>query len=242
MSSPKLTLRSNSTSGFSLTDIQQLINSSKNEIISSFKSELDKVNNSVLLLTARIQTIEEKLAEVKKKNDKHENEIRNINELLTKISAETPSNLLEEIEKRNVRRCNLILSGVAEPTSGTVEERNKYDQNETMRIIHELGLPNVEIDNTLRIGQSHEDKPRLLKVTCKDVKQKIEVLRKGKELRNSSAYKHVFINPDLTPMQQKEAFLLRNEMKRRKSQGEDVIIWHNKVILRSEMGNFRRRF
>ena len=93
-----------------------------------------------------------------------------------------------------------------------------------------------------RIGKPRSDRPRLLKVDCQISSIKNEILRKAKVLRKSASLRKVFINEDRTPFQQLEWRLLRQKLKQRKDSGEDVVIYRNKVMLRSEVQGFHEEF
>ena len=58
-------------------------------------------------------------------------------------------------------------------------------------------------------------------------------------LRKSTAFSNVFINQDLTPMQQMESTMLRKELKERKGRGEDAVIHRKQVFLREDVQHFR---
>ena len=88
------------------------------------------------------------------------------------------------------------------------------------------------------------NRPRPLKVMFTDVRVRDQVLRTGKNL-HSSRFRSVFINKDLTPLQQTEQRTLTAELRRRRQGGEDVVIRGDKVVTRQEASqqlNFQRRF
>ena len=55
----------------------------------------------------------------------------------------------------------------------------------------------------------------------------------SKNLRKSSTYRGVFINPDLTLKQRKKDKELREELKVRREAREDVIIYRNQIVERN---------
>ena len=100
-----------------------------------------------------------------------------------------------------------------------------------------LGILDCRVDSKVeirRIGKVLKDKPRLLRVKFSDNISRDAVLRRSKYLRNSK-YKDVYINKDLTPLQQTEQHALREELRRRRSRNEDVVIYDDKLVLRATL-------
>ena len=71
---------------------------------------------------------------------------------------------------------------------------------------------------------------------------KKEILRNAKLLRKSNTNRNIFINEDQTPMQQRESHLLRKELRMRRDNGEDVVIFRNAVMPREDAKVFRQDF
>ena len=85
----------------------------------------------------------------------------------------------------------------------------------------DLNQPEPKVKNIQRLGPEKEGKwPRPIKVTFEDIKVKREILAKSK-LLNKGKYKNVYINPDLTPNQRQHDQKLRNELKKRRDDGEE---------------------
>lgn len=81
-----------------------------------------------------------------------------------------------------------------------------------------------------RIGNIGEGRNRLLRVVCRNEDSKLKVLQHAKQLRKSLTFRKVFINQDLTLMQRNEGKRLRDEFKRRKSLGEDVVWRYGRIV------------
>ena len=60
--------------------------------------------------------------------------------------------------------------------------------------------------------------------------QKRQILSKAKTLRNSTEWNRVYISPDLTPKERAENKKLRDELKRRRNEGEANLIIRKGVI------------
>ena len=146
---------------------------------------------------------------------------------------------VEEFQGRVTRLNNLIFHGVPEQTSGTIEERNKWDKSQIDSIMDNLNIVGVAVSDCKRIGKSQVGRPRLLKITVSDVNKKNEILKKASSLRNTDSCKRIFVHQDLTPYQQAQEKKLRDELKMRRQNGEDVVIYRGKVIRRSCIQNFQ---
>jgi len=111
-----------------------------------------------------------------------------------------------EIEKK---RTNIIFHGVKE--SDDVAEDVKK-----VRDILSNGL-HLDCERHLgemyRIGMKKEDKVRPIRLVVKSLEGKIEIIKRAKQLKDSSEFKKIFISPDLTRKQQLEDKELRDKLK-----------------------------
>lgn len=236
--SPKRLTRSNSTNNISLGDIKELIVNSQRDIISTFKVKFESLESKLIMLSSRVQNIEDKMNTMCDNEKKKEKEIEELRESVSKVSTELPGQLLHEIEERNFRSLNLIFSGVPESDSGDVASRRSQDEEKVDEISKELDVNIQGGFRTMRIGRPGEKKPRLLKVVFLRHEDRIGLLRNGKALRNSSTNNNVFINPDLTLLQRNNNKLLRAELKRRREAGERVKIRGDRIITQQNNQDF----
>ena len=63
------------------------------------------------------------------------------------------------MEERHRRRKYIVVSGVPEHESGSVEERRKMDSETVKDIIEELGIRNFELDEITRVGIIRSSRP-----------------------------------------------------------------------------------
>ena len=86
----------------------------------------------------------------------------------------------------------------------------------------ELGVEELEVAKTSRIGQVKESRDRLLKVEVTNVSSKKQILSKAKLLRQATEKIHrmVYITPDLSYQERIQQKTLRSELHRRRSAGE----------------------
>ena len=220
---------SSKTRSGSLSEVQNLLDSTRTEIL----LELKGIKDFLTSLDSKIRSVECTLRKVLDTQKQHDSELTKMKGDILSLKEEQ-SAIFDEMEERDRRKTNLILSGLPERSDGSVEERKKWDAEKVKSLFNSLsGLHHGTLASTFRIGKINSGKPRLLRVVCRDVDTKRALLQKAKDLRNMSDYKHVFINPDLTPVQQKADKLLREELKRRRASGEDVIIRRGKIVNRN---------
>ena len=205
-------------------------------------AKMNLILESVETLASRVENMEKSLATVVDTQDKHKTEIKELQSALS-LLAENQNSLLEEFEARDLRKNNIIISGMKEKTEGSVEERKQHDIELVKDIMKEIGAEDASCKHVLRIGRPQTDRPRLMKVICSDFDSKQKILQKARELRNNPLYNKVFINADLTPLQQRKQKALRDELKQRKQLGENVKIRYGKIVTLSEnTKNFQHGF
>lgn len=205
---------SNNNTAITLTDIKTLIEGS--DILNALKEGIEDVKKTLTALTKRVDLIDNRTTalEQKLRDLQHQQE-----------------NIFSEIEERDRRKTNIVISGIAEKVDGTLEDRREWDKSEAESVFRDLGqFVEGSISNVFRIGKLSSTKPRLMRIVCSDVKIKRDVLRQAKNLRSMPRHKTVYVNPDMTPMEQSENKRLRDEFQRRRNLGEDIIIRRGKII------------
>ena len=243
MPTPKRNTRATTQSVANVTDFEQLVIGLKNEIFTKIETEMSSVKGILNSLTLKVTNLETKLTSLQIKYDQHDDQIKQLGSTLDSLGNHFPSMMVEEVMKRVQRQNNLIISGIPEPSSGKVEERINHDQEVFAQILNEVGVEHHEHTfQMVRIGKPRSDHSRLLKIECQTMKMKNEISRKAKSLRKSKVFRNVYINDDRTPTQQAEMRLLRQKLQERKDQGDDVVIFRNKVVLRDEVKGFLKEF
>ena len=98
----------------------------------------------------------------------------------------------------------------------------------------EIGVNDMDLvaDQVSRIGplNTNSSRPRLLRVKCETMEEKLSILRLSKKLRDCEEYKGIYVNPDLTLKQRELGKIQRQELKRRRDAGEDVVIRRGQII------------
>lgn len=210
-----------------------------NEMKSEILSELKEIKDSLNTLKSKVECIEDTLSKVIETQEKQETQIKRLKADVLSVK-ESQEMMMAEIDDRDRRKPNLVISGIPECVDGNALDRKKWDTEKVENLFRALDdLSSDQIAQIHRIGKVGSSRPRILRIVCNDAKARQSLLRKAKNLRAMPEYANVFINPDLTPSQQREQKRLREELKRRKNLGEDVIIRHGKVASRTVVQNFQ---
>lgn len=214
--------------------LRSAIDATKEELM----KELKNISGTLKSLQTKISVVEDTLQKVLETQMTQDVEIKNLKEEVLTIKDDY-NNILAEVESRDRRKSNLILSGLPEKEDGTADERKQSDMSAVKTLFSALDNSKTNaVSAVFRIGKMTSSGPRLLKVICCDEESKRALLSKSKDLRNIIQYKEVYINPDLTPLQQAQNKKLREELRARRNLGEEVMIRHGKVVMKASAQNF----
>lgn len=236
-----------------MKELTVLIQNTKKEILETFREEMDELCDKVDGVKEDVLELQKSNEMLKKKTAVLEGDLNRIKENL--MQGLHVHEAAGEMEERERRRLNLIVSGLPESSSESDENQKQDDIDSFDEILTALDIRCSDLEsNTVadvrRIGRhtaSTGNRPRLIKVKCKTIEQKIEILKKSKDLRSSIKFKTIYINPDRTLMQRALQKRLREELNERRKTGEDVIIYQDCVVARQTiatrpMRHFRHRF
>ena len=188
---------------------------------------LDPLMEAIGSLTKENATLK---ADLKKLRDDHET--------LKMCSNESLELTINEIYDRQRQQNNVIISGVQEKAAGSLDERCEHDTQIVRSIFKFLDkAKEVDVRNAQRIGRLDLDRPRLLKVELSSFYDRNAILKNAKSLRRSS-WDSVFINPDYTEMERVQNRKLREELKRRRNSGEDVVLYRGRIVRKGSASNF----
>ena len=237
---PGRTTRSNSVNDTELIlEMKTVLDTFKNETcrtLQYLKSEVQKISTVVESVKERVERIENNISDMKDVLTKHDSRITSIRRDLQSDVTELPKSIFNEIEERISRQNNVIISGVAE-NDGTIEERHEHDLEKLQCLTSEIGC-SLEKSNFLkvqRVGRLSSRGPRLIRLTLADQFARKALLQKSRILRNSSSFRNVYVNPDRTKLQSSEFKKLREELHDRRSKGEDVVIFNQRVMSRQNI-------
>ena len=230
---------SNPNTNITLVDIKNLIENSKTEIVEIMKTEIFKLSETVSALGNRIEELERKNRQLEKEHSDRYTKLEKEVKRLQMHEDEKTDVLLNEMEQRIHRRGNVIVSGIPEQTEGSVEERKNEDREFIETLLNGITINESALETCQRLGYPRKGKPRPIRIMGLDPSEKMKILQKSKELKHHSTFKTIYINADLTPLQQLRAKNLRDELKARRESGEqDIVIYRGKIVRTADIKNF----
>ena len=140
--------------------------------------------------------------------------------------------VLDDYLEKEKRKLNVVLHNVPEPAGETYAQRVEQDKATFKEIIRDGMHLNVNATKAYRVGRPTHDKPRLLIVGMENAEVKIDVLKLAPQLRDTGDWMNIFITPDLTWKEREEGRRLREELRKRLSEGEQNLIIRRGRIVR----------
>lgn len=130
--------------------------------------------------------------------------------------------IIQEINERNKRKCNLILFGIPEkdhlqPPLSRAAEETTYIKEVLTAIDPEANIENIKPN---RLGSFNNEKTRPIKITLPSEHQVTQFIRRAKNLKNINQYKKISISFDRTPRQIEYYKKIKQQLIYRQSQGE----------------------
>ena len=121
----------------------------------------------------------------------------------------------KELEDRKRRETNITIFNLIEHNHELGSDNKTADQQDVLRLSSELGLGDLNITTSYRLGKKIEGKNRPLKVVLDSKAQRKYLLENAKHIATKarSRFKQVIISKDLTVEQRKER---RERIKQRK--------------------------
>jgi len=125
------------------------------------------------------------------------------------------------------RKCNVIISGLPEPTCQSEDENKRADESAFFKLCEEnLSVkPAIASRGAKRLGRHDGHRPRRLLVCLTSETSAASLLSVAKGLRQSSECyiaENVYINPDLTPGKAKAAYERRQRRRATASTGRQL--------------------
>lgn len=225
------TTRSGSNgSNINLTDIKNLIESSREEILKSVKSEMAKYNEMMQSVLTKVEEITQENSFLTSKVKDLETQVEFLSQKQVCVyDGFTTEDVYRELEERQRRRKFVIVSGLPEPVTGSLEERMQEEKRSVTALASKIGVRDIRVENLSRLGAPNSRRPRLLRFKC-DIDIKISLLRASKHLRKVPEYEKVFINPDLTRKQRDRERDLRSNLAVRRRAGENVVLRGGRIV------------
>ena len=236
--------RSNSNPDFSIDAVKVLIDSLKREILKELKNESNLLGSRLDSINEKSEKFEEQLFQLQSNVKKNNEQISFMKESIKRIEdgrSQQLEEIHEEVEQRILRKTNVIIRGLPQLTFGDQMQRSGYDRKRSAALFDTLGVEENAILHVRRLGKVRKNMKRILKVYCRDEETVKKLLMKAKSLRSSDNFKSVYIGKDLTIRQQKDEKFLREELERRRRDGENVVLYRGKICNKSEIDKDSRR-
>lgn len=195
-------------------------------------------------LKVKLKDLQERVEE-KKLEIAEEAVERVVNKLpFERLTYEVTEKVMEQLgekKEQEKRKNNIVLYKIPEPTSENAVEREQDDQGKCKDLFeNSLGLEDrsYTIEKVIRLGKKREDGTvRPLLVKLKEENEKWTVLGKAKNLRleRNPQKRMIGISLDLTVKQRDEDKKLREELQRKRQDGETGWYIKNGKLCRAEM-------
>ncbi len=237
---------SNPNNSATLSDVKSWIDNAESRILSSLRSDLEGISEKLSSLSRRLEEVEarnsgleERCQVLERKNAILSTQLSELKEMPNALKSELLEESLVESQGRMIRQQNIVIQGLQESDAGSLDDRHRHDIVSVKRVVCKLGVTDEVISDVRRVGRKRRDGARLVVVRMADIHSKRRLLANAKSLKNSPSFKHVYVKPDLTPMQQAIEKRLRDELRERRTKGENVVIFRGSVRSRSDLQNFQ---
>lgn len=195
-------------------------------MLQDVKNELKDTNKSVDLLTIEFQKLKASYSDIVSRLDK----VEKVHTNETTSTNLTTSNLDKRLESFEIFKIknNLIVNNLP-------EVQNARDEDKVDKLMRNLELADVKVYTMGRMGPKLDGKNRPLKLRVDNYNDKMRILTNARKLRECEGYTNIYVHPDRTKLQQIEGKKLRDELKRRKSNGEsNLVITGGKIVSRQQ--------
>ena len=178
--------------------------------ISQVKSNLEsKISNVEIKFSNEAQSLK---AQIEASESGIERKIQE------KLSSSADQNI-KEMEERERRKCNIMIFNMPESGSQDKDECIMHDKKLVNQILEEIEIP-AKVCNMYRVGGSESSNARPLRVILASADEQKKVLNAAVKLKSNAAFKDIFINKDLTPLERQQRNLLVAEKKRKQAESE----------------------
>ena len=185
----------------------------------------DKLTRISSVQEQRLRTLEEKFSNIEATNKRTiQAEMESASKIMTKTLEDKIAKAVEdktkEYEDRRRRELNIVIFNLPESNHRIGRQNKEEDEQKVRDIAEALGLDNLDIETSYRLGKKDQSKTRVLKVILKDRKQRKFLLVNSKNINQTELddnMKKVVIFRDLTDEQRKE-----RKQKRRSAENKQI--------------------
>jgi hypothetical protein len=184
----------------------------------------NKVNRQLQATSKRQDEVEAKVEENAKNTEQNAQDIIKLREELSRVRialenerGERNDMLSEELRDRELRRNNIMIHGLPEPTDNTGFSRARIEQDKTecANLLAAMGIRMRQDDLRFcrRVGERGQD-PRPIIIGLRTEEEKRAILDRARMLRGTR-YDNVSVVPDMTKMQRQAEDKLAREAEER---------------------------
>ena len=138
---------------------------------------------------------------------------------VTKLVEQKITEIRNEQEDKRQRENKMIFFGIKE--DGNLEAKQRAAEDRVILIeLFEIMKTKEEILSITRLGRKKEGSCRPVLVEVQNEKMKWNIVGRAKLLRESKKGEGIYISPDLTVQERKDALELRNELKNKREESK----------------------
>lgn len=190
-------------------------------LFNMMKQELDKQAELITANTEKImQTIDEKIKPLKEENK------------MLKLEVEELNKKIITLENTN-RQNNILIHGLEE-TDTNYKELYRLVTQIFMKL--SVKIENYDINKMYRIGKQKPGKTRPVLICFTTFNKKIEVLKNKKKMPENS-----YITDDFSKETLQQRKELQEQLKQEREKGHKVFIKHNKIVVKKQKENEKRK-
>ena len=182
-----------------------------------FGSMLKSLENKVDKNAEEIAAVKDAQADLENKTTNLEDRVKTVEKEKSATVQQCENAVLDELNKRESRKKNIVLYNVTESNKDRGEERKKDDLKALDEVFNTMDLDvNTKEDVTFitRIGEKNPSKQRPLMFGCCSELLKSDILKRAKLLANTD-FEHISVVPDLTKKQRQTEAEKRKLMEQR---------------------------
>ena len=193
---------------------------------------ISDISNKLNELSSQNRNLQKQIEDVCFQITSPQNQITGTSETVSQTTAPTSESpttaalsIADELADRERRKNNLIIYNLPESTD------NSKDKSFFTELCKSVFDTTVKITKSLRLGKKHENKNRPLLIGLENQQNVVNITSRAAYLRHHDKYENIYIAPDMTKYQRSKHKQLVDELKRRKSNGENNLIIRNGEIV-----------
>lgn len=206
-------------------------------------------SDPILIQEARLDAMDKKFEAVEAQN-------KAILEILKKedkkpdtatVFQATVQEVFDISKEKDEKKNNLILFNLPETDATDEKEGQIEDLQRVKEVLNYVNggtaVQGLDDSNITRMGARKTDqtRPRAIKLQFSSSEKKMKILRNAKHLANHATFRILGISPDKTEQQRTADKERRAIMIERNAKGEDLVIYRDEIIPRSERPTYNSR-